>query len=76
MKRFIATIVGAAIAAAGADFAALSAPADPAKTEAARPDADWSKGGRWLTPYEIPGYNGGYAVSWPGAEQTATKPAK
>ena len=64
MKRFIALVFGAAIAAAGADFAALSAP------------PDWSENGRWLTQYVIPGYSGGYAVTWPGAQQTAAKPAK
>ena len=64
MKRFIALVFGAAVAAAGADFAALSA------------TPDWSQNGRWLTTAEFPGYDGGYAVSWPGAKQTAATPAK
>jgi hypothetical protein len=67
-------MIGAAIAAAAADVAALAAPVETDKTAAAPASADWLEGGRWLTPYEIPGYNGGYAVTWPGARQTAKAP--
>jgi hypothetical protein len=74
MKRFIAYVIGTAITAAAASLAASAAPAGTNTTNVARDGGDWSDGGRWLTPYEIPGYSGGYAVSWPLARQTAQAP--
>ncbi len=50
MKRFIGTIAAAAITAVALTVTALAAPAEPDKVTAARAAADWSEGGRWLTP--------------------------
>ena len=66
MKRFIACLVGAALSAAAVDLAAQIAPASAQQTEAKRaPPPDWSEGGRWLVPYEMPGYDGGYKMTSP-----------
>lgn len=69
MKRFIACLVGAALSAAAVDLAAQIAPASAQQIEVTRtPPPDWSEGGRWLVPYEMPGYDGGYKVSSPPAK--------
>ena len=68
MKHFVACLVGAALSAAAVDLAAQIAPASAAQTEAKRaPPPEWSENGRWLVPYEMPGYDGGYTVSSPPA---------
>ena len=59
MKRFIACLVSAALSAAAADLAALATPASAEQFDVKRlPPRDWAAGGRWLVPYEMPGYNG------------------
>jgi hypothetical protein len=66
MKHFIACLFGAALTAAAADLAAQIAPASAQQIEVKRtPAPDWSEGGRWLVPYEMPGYAGGYRESAP-----------
>ena len=71
MKRFAVFVVGIAIAAASPEFAVPAASAG--ENAAAPPTADWSEGGRWLTPYEIPGWNGGYRVTWGTTKQAKSE---
>lgn len=40
---------------------------------AAPSDKDWSAGGRWLTPYSMPGYTG-YGFTLPSDDQMAARP--
>jgi hypothetical protein len=54
--------------------AALGPASRAADQPAPQPTArDWSENGRWLTPYELPGYRG-YAVTWPTARRVAARP--
>jgi hypothetical protein len=74
MKRVAAFVVGIAIAAASPEFAVPAASAG--ENTATTPTADWSEGGRWLTPYEMPGWNGGYRVTWGTAKQAKSEAKK
>lgn len=74
MKRIAAFVLGITIAAASPEFAVPAASAGEDTANAA--SADWSEGGRWLTPYEIPGWNGGYGVTWGTAKHPTSKAQK
>jgi hypothetical protein len=73
MNKRLAIVIAASIAMGVADFAAMAAPPATEQSAGTGDHADWSEGGRWLVPWEMPGYSG-YSERWPAARQAEQPP--